>query len=202
MVDYEKKSKVLKTDLCKRINRIDRLTYLNSIEGIVHDYDLDSEYFDLLLEYDYDDVKEARKINKASYQRVKRLKDRITYLITNNVCLWCTLTFTDDVLNSTSPDTRKQYVRKYLKAISPNYIANIDYGSENEREHYHALVVADYVPSGSWSYGFDEYIKVRTKQTTSPVRMAKYISKLTNHAIKETTKRCSIIYSRVPVGLC
>ncbi len=196
MLDYAYKAKILKTDLCKRINKIDKLTYLNSLEGVIQDYDLDNEYFDLCNEYDFKDIKEARKINKASYQRIRRLKDRISQYIQEKPCIWATLTFNEDVLSSTNEETRRQYVRRFLKAHSEVYIANIDYGDEHEREHYHALVVANHIKPGPWKYGFDKYKRVRTKQKSSPVRISKYISKLTNHAIKESTKQCFIIYSR------
>lgn len=195
-VDYRHKAQVLKTDLCKRINKLDKQTYLNSIEGIIKDQKLDDEYFDLLMQYDYNDIKEARKINKATYQRIKRLKDRITQYIEEKPCIWATLTFSDEVLDNTNPETRRQYVRRFLKSHSACYLANIDYGSKNEREHYHALMVVDKVPRGSWSYGWDKYKRVRVNQKSSAVRISKYISKLTNHAIKETTHSCYIIYSR------
>ena len=74
-IDYKYKSSILKTDLCKRVNAIDRQTYLNAINGIVKDEKLDNEYFYLLLENDYKDVKEARKINNASYLNVLLLNN-------------------------------------------------------------------------------------------------------------------------------
>ena len=196
MVDYAYKAKILKTDLCKRINKIDKKTYLNSLDGVIQDYSLDEQYFDLLNEYDYNDIKEARKINKASYQRIRRLKDRISQYIQEKPCIWATLTFTEDVLNTTSADTRRQYVRRFLKKHCDTYIANIDFGDEKEREHYHALMVVDKMKPGSWSFGWDKYKRVRVNQKSSPIRISKYISKLTNHAIKESTKQCFIVYSR------
>ena len=195
-VDYTKKSKILKTDLCKRINFIDKYTYLNNEQGVVFDKALEDKYFELVNTYSYDDIKEARKINKASYQRIKRLRERISSYLIDKPCVWCTLTFRTSVLEGTSEYTRRQYVRRFLKSLSSCYIANIDYGDEHEREHYHALVSIDSIKRGSWPFGFDKYKKVRVQQKTSPVRLAKYISKLTNHAIKESTKRCYIIYSR------
>lgn len=206
-IDYKYKSRILKTDLCKRINAIDKKTYLNNCEGIVQDNELDNAYFDLLLQYDYKDVEEARKINKASFYRVRRLKNRITDMLTNGHCIFATFNFSDDVLNSTTQETRRQYVRKYLKQFNCMYVANIDFGSDKEyidrkgqvrvgtnREHYHALICIDKLPL-NWSYGYQflEHVRVRK---SSDVKLSKYISKLTNHAIKETTRRSCLIYSR------
>lgn len=206
-IDYKYKSSILKTDLCKRINVIDKQTYLNYQDGIIIDYALEDTYFDLLNSYDYKDIKEARKINKASFYRVRRLTERINNMLSNGHCVFCTFTFSDLVLKDTSEDTRRQYVRKHLKQFNCMYVANIDYGSKNEykgrnkekrkateREHYHALIQIDRLPM-SWSYGFEWLEHVRVKSSTD-VKLSKYISKLTNHAIKESTKRCAIIYSR------
>lgn len=206
-IDYKYKSIILKTDLCKRISAIDKRTYLNAIEGIVGDKELDDKYFDLLMSYDYKAISEARKINKASYGRVKRLRERVADMLTNGHCIFATFNFSDDVLNNTSADTRKQYVRKYLKSFNCQYIANIDFGTDKEytdrkgikrkgtsREHYHALVRIDKLPM-TWQYGYSFLEHVRIKDKTD-IKLSKYISKLSNHAIKETTKRCCLIYSR------
>lgn len=207
VIDYKYKSSILKTDLCKRINAIDKKTYLNSLEGVVNDYDLENTYFDLLLQYDYKDIKEARKINKASFYRVKRLQKRISDMLTNGHCIFATFNFTDDVLNKTKEETRRQYVRKYLKQFNCDYVANIDFGSDKQytdrkgnirqatsREHYHALICIDKLPL-NWSYGYQylEHVRIRSK---CDIKLSKYISKLTNHAIKETTRRSCLIYSR------
>lgn len=208
-INYKHKAQVLATDLCKRINKLDKQTYLNSLEGVIKDQKLDDEYFDLVMTYDYKDIEEARKINKATFYRVKRLKERITNMINEKPCIWCTFNFDDETLNNTSVDTRRQYVRRFLKTFNCPYIANIDFGSNKtykdrkgnirqatEREHYHALIQIDKMPKNSWSYGYDYYERVRTEQNTSDIKLAKYVSKLTNHAIKESTKRVAIIYSR------
>ena len=206
-IDYKYKSSILKTDLCKRINAIDRQTYFNDIEGIVYDADLDAKYFNLLNEYEYHAIREARKINRATFYRVRRLKERITNMLNSGHCIFCTFNFSDEVLSSTTQDTRKQYVRRYLKGFNCKYVANIDFGSNHvykdrngherqatAREHYHALVQIDKLPL-KWPYGYQwlEHVRVRNK---SDIKLSKYISKLTNHAIKETTKRTCLIYSR------
>jgi len=206
-IDYKYKSSILKTDLCKRVNAIDRQTYLNAINGIVRDEKLDNEYFYLLLENDYKDVKEARKINNASYLRVGRLVKRITRMLNKGHCIFCTFNFSDAVLNNTTAETRKQYVRKHLKSFNCQYVANIDFGTDKEyvdrkgikrkgtsREHYHALVCIDKLPM-KWKHGYEFLEHVRLKDSTD-IKLSKYISKLTNHAIKETTKRTCLIYSR------
>ena len=136
---------------------------------------------------------EAKKINHASYQRANRLKQRISKIIQKD-SLFLTFTFTDEVLQRTSPDTRKQYVRRFLNSFNVPYVANIDFGSKNGREHYHAILQMSKIKLTEWKYGALNGKSIRN--TNDDVKLAKYISKLTNHAIKETTKRQAIIYSR------
>ena len=193
-IDYVYKSKILKTDLCKKINKIDTLTFINSRDyGIVNDSSLDDSYFDLLLQYDYKDIQEARKINKASYNRYKRLKNRIMTYLQSGKCIFATLTFRDEVLNNTSLETRRKYVQRYLKSISTFYVANIDFGSTTEREHYHAVILKDFIDE-QWEYGFTWFEKIR--YSLSNEKISEYLTKLTNHSIKESTKRYALIYSR------
>lgn len=194
-LDYVRKSKVISSGLCKKIQRIDTLTYLNTLEGIVGDSELDNEYFDILLNNDYKDIEEARKVNLASFKRTQRLRQRIEEYLSLGECLFLTLTFTDKVLASTNSQSRKKYVSKCLKMMSNYYVANVDYGKENEREHYHALIVADKVSQDMWRYGNLDWQRVR-HNNKSIKALPKYINKLTNHAIKETTKRCCMIYSK------
>lgn len=194
-IDYIYKSNILKTDLCKRINAIDKKTYLNHLDGIIQDYDLDNKYFDLCLEYQYKDIVEARKINTSSYKRVKRLNKRIETYLQSGQCIWLTITFNDTTLSNTSEKTRRRYVSRFLKSVSTSYLANIDYGKTTEREHYHAVVLCDFVDPKCWSYGFIYTERIKN-HINAPVKLSKYVSKLTNHAIKESTKRNVYIYSR------
>lgn len=139
--------------------------------------------------------KEAQKINKADLNRNVRLKKRIAKYLNMGQCLFLTFTFNDECLDSTTEETRRKYVRRWLKSYSSYYVANIDFGSKNDREHYHALICVDRVDLTKWNHGT---INVkRVKPTSDGKALAKYISKLTNHAIKETTKRYAIIYGEV-----
>lgn len=57
------------------------------------------------------------------------------------ICYFATLTFKPEVLESTSKQTRRTYIARFLKEYTYYYIANIDYGSQKQREHYHAIVL-------------------------------------------------------------
>ena len=196
-IDYKLKAEVLKTGVNKKVSSIDRAKYLLCRDGIIPSYDVDSAYIDVLFKYGKTYIDESRKINNASYKRVERLKERIkTYLLMGQ-CIFLTLSFKPSVLAETSKDTRRQYVRKYLKEFSDYFVANIDFGGKNGREHYHAIIVADKVDYSIWRTKCGRINgKLIHSVKDSEVKLAKYVSKLTNHAIKETTKRNCYIYSR------
>lgn len=144
------------------------------------------------------EFKECLKINDASYKRTKRLKERIESMLVNGNCLFLTLTFNDYTLSTTTPKERRVAVSRYLKSFDCKYVANIDFGAKNHREHYHAVINCDRVDYSTWNkYGNINGERIRNKDIKSDkTKLAKYICKLSNHAIKETTKRSSLIYSR------
>lgn len=137
---------------------------------------------------------EAKKINDAYYHRVKRLKKKIAKMLESGNCIFLTFTFTDKILETTNADTRRQKVRRFLSSYNCNYVANIDFGAKNGREHYHALIQCDKVDYNAFDYGALNGERVRS--TNDFVKLAKYISKLTNHAIKDTCKGSRMIYNR------
>lgn len=143
--------------------------------------------------------KQAGYLNKSFNQRKLTLKNRISNLLECGNCFFLTLTFTDNVLANTTAETRRRYVARQLKQHFPlGYVANIDFGAENGREHYHAVVVSDTDRISNsngliWSYGALNFKAIHTPNAQA---LAKYISKLSNHAIKETTRRSALLYSR------
>jgi hypothetical protein len=140
------------------------------------------------------EFKECERINHAWFERVKRLKDRINNIIQLEGACFITLTFSDKVLNETNEKTRRTYVARWCKSLGAPYVANIDFGSKTHREHYHCIIGCK-VSKKSWLYGFMDIEPIRLN-ANSGERLSKYVAKLTNHCIKETTKRQVIIYSR------
>lgn len=148
----------------------------------------------------------ASNVVKSQYRKYKRVRDKTTDLVITSQAVFLTLTFTDDVLARTSRSTRRRYVSRYLKSQSCEYVANIDFGKTTEREHYHALVFApnQKIDLKPWhKYGAIVAEKVRGKKDDDK-RLAKYITKLTRHALKESTRAKAstprLIYCRHPKG--
>ena len=164
---------------------IDNYSYENLIN--------DKEAF--IKRYGNTTLKIANNLNHAKYQRTIRLKERIKKAVESNKAWFITITFSPKTLENTNEQTRRKYVSRWLKSLSEFYVANIDYGDTTGREHYHAIITSDTCPPKSWKYGFIDILKVKTTDNDT-TRISKYISKLTNHAIKHTTKGKRIIYSK------
>ena len=129
-------------------------------------------------------------------KRTTRASNRIELLISNFETLFLTLTFNDKTIEATTEETRRKYVSLYLKSVSPHYVANIDYGKQNGREHYHAIVVGTDIDYSAWhKYGAIKGIKI--KKASNPLQLSKYINKLSLHACKSTTRAKKLIYSRL-----
>ena len=167
------------------------------------DYNSEESYLDIIP--DKDIIKECFKIYRANRQR--------KYNNWNEICKWCfaitqikthskyklifgTLTFNDKTLSNTSERTRTRYVTKFLSENTYHYIANIDFGSKNNREHYHFIaMVENKINSNNWQYGaskfqFIPFTKKDIKSTKN------YLLKLNNHSYKESTKQKRIIRDR------
>lgn len=134
----------------------------------------------------------AYLLAKSKIAKAKKVKEKIGEIVMNYNAVFITLTFTDDVINNTTMQTRRRYVARYLKAVSPKYVANIDFSPDIGREHYHAVVITR-VDLKAWKYGFAHAEQIRAHDRDL-CRISKYITKLTAHALKIDFTR--LIYSR------
>lgn len=90
------------------------------------------------------DFHEICKKWAKTHQRRRRIRKYINEMaLTFPRLMLCTLTF-NDVLMTTSEESRKQYVSRYLNSVCADYFACIDFGGKLGREHYHAIIAADY----------------------------------------------------------
>lgn len=136
----------------------------------------------------------------ARYMKVSRVKKRIVYLMARFQYVWfCTFTF-DDYYISKCDRTKKDLIKKVLSLVSDShYILNVDYGSKNEREHYHCILATNFDINLNKLFQenyscFCSALKVRYNEEDYK-RLSKYINKLSNHCIKDSTKNKRIIYN-------
>lgn len=182
------KSAVLNSGLDKEISKASFEDFRNGGTSNLEEY---------IATYGYDLVEVALRLNQAKYKRKQRVQNRIEWYIATGEVVFLTLTFNPETLANTSVETRRTYVRKYLKRNASEYVANIDFGGKNGREHYHALAVmqGDFDYKEWHKYGAIKGEKVRTKKDDIE-RTCKYVAKLSNHAMKVDGKAPRLIYSR------
>lgn len=191
------------TKLTDELNAYKRKLYLDN--PTISWHSMKERTFDYFLDLGYPlkAITEAWKLCESNYSRRTRCIDKTNSIVVSNDNVYFgTLTFNNDTLDKTNTNTRRKYVARYLKSISDNYIANIDFGDKeknpqsNEREHYHCLIACAQPPF-SWQYGFCKFEKVGNTDTDN-LKVAKYVAKLTNHAMKveRTGKARRLIYSR------
>lgn len=150
--------------------------------------------------YGKETFKAVERIRNSLVKRKQRVKERITHMLsTYDEVVFLTLTFKTPVLKSTTEEERRACVVSFLKSIHFSYVANIDYGKKNGREHYHC-VVASRLSAHAILFWRSKFGRIGFEQINNHItdasKIGQYIAKLTNHAIKKTTKRQAIIYSR------
>lgn len=191
MPDYELKAHVLSCGMYDKFKKLEKDIWFNS-ENPLFEHEL-IQYRNYIEETYSEEYKECQRIWHADHKRRQRLSRKIRDMITSNECTFITLTFRDDVLQNTNERTRRRYVTRFLKTQSQRYLANIDFGDAKGREHYHGIICGR-LDLHAWSYGYSYAETIRSVDDVSRISM--YVTKLTNHAIKETTRRQTMIYSK------
>lgn len=141
-----------------------------------------------------DVVEKAFKRAHADSKINTRLRSRIEFMLEMGDCVFLTFTFTDETLARYDTEYLRLCVRRYLNLYTTLYVANVDYGKENGRIHFHAIGLSSHVNLKAWTLGALNVQKVR--KGSNPLQLARYVSKLANHALKDTTRRERLIYSR------
>lgn len=131
-------------------------------------------------------------MKQIEYRKQKTRKAR-KYLAqmaqANSKLYFLTLTFNDEKLSNTSESTRHQYVFRFLDANCADYYANIDYGTKNHREHYHAVVALKngVQPQKLREWEKNGFIDIKLVQgEKSSSKLGKYLTKLSCHSDKAT----------------
>lgn len=208
MADYLLKSKILKEGTKLKLYNNSRRVIFNYVyyhNCSLDEFNIANETLIWLSKDNPEAFKEYYRLSNARCKRVLRLKHRIMDMVIGYDCLFLTLTFNDSALKNNSAQSRRDAVRKFLKQFGVPYVANIDFGAKNGREHYHAILRIGEIDYHLWKYGAINGLKIRndfkfdengefTSETVE--KLSRYVAKLTNHAIKETTKRSVIMYSR------
>lgn len=159
-----------------------------------------------LLSISEDELNDALKSLNRRNQKMCRLRKYIRLLMLYTTeQYFITFDFTDSCLNEFKQDSRYQKVKRTLHSVCERYggkyIANIDFSPTTKREHYHCILgLKKHVKYSELhdliynelkykNYGCIDIIGV---WNTDARRLARYINKLANHALKIDQ---NIIYS-------
>ena len=86
-----------------------------------------------------EELRSALQMIHSRQRKKKRIINTINFALKRGYeVVFATLTFNDENINKTK-ETRRKNINKYLKQYD-GFIFNIDFGTLNEREHYHALI--------------------------------------------------------------
>ena len=152
-----------------------------------------------------EDVAECLKMRNNRRSRARKIRNRIVYWANlrnrSTKIDFLTFTFTDEVLKTTSKDTRVQYIRRTLGPLCEDYIGNVDYSPETGREHYHFLAIT--TPLVNLVKELEQLrdklgrIHVEHVRNTADSldKLSSYTDKMANHAVK-TENNCNIIAKR------
>lgn len=180
--------------------------FLLSADSDFDKIELLDEVTSQLESYSQLEIDECRRLYNAKRSRSSRLKNRISSNFNLGFAYFVTLTFNDDCLSNTSASSRRQFVSRFLSSLDCMFWANLDYGGQFGREHYHAVVILndsvncdskspDYFFSGWNKRGFSSAYLIPDNDLDQD-KISRYISKCSNHALKETALRSNLIYSR------
>ena len=204
MIDTELKCLVDEIDICEVIGQ-DSAKQI-AIENTAKYIDCSSE-----------ELKAFQQMQHAKKVKAKKMEQDIIKALSKGYgYMFATLTFEDKYIDEREPRTRRKYIKKYLEQFD-GYIANIDYGKDNGREHYHALIfikseILDHFETEIhkdkkkqfrhfikqnqlpvWKYGYysleKEYENLQKDEDKSPRKLSNYIAKINNHSLKIEQKQ-------------
>lgn len=145
--------------------------------------------------------KQYKDFEKAQNQQKRRYKERVLKMLNKDFSntYFLTITFNEKTIKETSANTRLRYVKDFMIKQFKDYVLNRDYGTEHNREHYHAIGISKYkiICFDAWKkYGSIDAKKVYQNKRLTSKNSTATADYLTAHAFKETTKGEKIIYSR------
>lgn len=143
--------------------------------------------------------KDLERLLNARYSKVSRIKKRFLYLLIHSKNVYfCTFTF-DNAHIDCSDRTKKDYIKHSLFKFDDKclIIMNRDFGKNTDREHYHVILGTnnddDILKNLYYPFRFNvERVRI---DKYSFKKLSKYINKLSNHCIKDSTNRSRIYYN-------
>lgn len=131
--------------------------------------------------------------NVSRRAKKKRLHEKLVRWSVENVVCFITLTFNDETLDHYTFKDRKDFVKSSLDSSCIDWVANIDFGEKNGREHYHAIAKGCIPSLLTEIWKPNGFLKIETVSEVSGA-LCEYIDKLCNHALKESVGFHQLMY--------
>lgn len=154
----------------------------------------DPLFQDMCRFYGFANVNKCYKMIQSSASKQKRILDKIQcLLIQNRRKYFVTLTLNDEHIGY-KLSTYRKHICTLFKGC--DFVFNEDYGLKHARLHFHGVIATDFSLfelCNLWDYGFSDF-RLITSFDDKP--LMKYIYKLRNHFVKDSTKCGRIITPR------
>lgn len=178
-------------DLGQEFEKLDNDLYIvkgiSYEESYIYKHDLLSNYIDSNF------YKKIINFNRNMSSKKRRCRAKLEEMCKNfNYVYFMTYQLYDDVL-ALKDETQKKLVSKWLKGKSNMYVLNVDYGDLKGRKHFHAVFgTNDKIPYKSLESNIT--LKLIPNKLDDKERISKYITKLSAHAVKISTKNQRLTY--------
>lgn len=156
------------------------------------------------------DISVLQNYARANYARYKRLYNKVCSILDYDNVFFLTFTFDNSKISINLEESfyntdafikfrtkTRDRLTRLLNTFCVDYVGNEDFGSKNDRFHYHVLVACEDADCSNlaynWPYG---YIKIKDRYSNDISRLSNYVNKLARHSIKTTNKRSNLIYPR------
>lgn len=145
------------------------------------------------------DIQQAiNNLNKSYKKMNTRLKKRLENLLKKDYVYFITFTIAPEHYNELDYNKYLRKIKEALKSAS-GWVCNSDYGSENERLHFHAVASfkgqLDYTTILKiYTYGAVNFKPIYSKDEKS---IREYLMKTLNHATKQSAGK--IHFSRLKI---
>lgn len=206
-------SYALYKERCKNLKGIGSI---NNISADYFAYNTYSYFNDILSFEDFRKCKNFQSNRSKKRYRCFNNYNTIEIIgkLTNATMVFGTITINNNFLDL-NYETQKKAIQRYLKKHFFYCIKNADYGSKNDRLHFHfiGLTFDKFIPinvkskkgrdmfnilNDKWKWGFLPVYEFIPYQMTDKKKLSNYIVKLNNHSNKVTTKntRLSILKNK------
>lgn len=143
---------------------------------------------------------ETLRLNDSYKKKLNRLRNKINKLFKQENLFFITFTFDNSKLRKKDVNlykvaTLRKYVTNWLGNYANDFVGNIDYGGLNGRIHFHVVVSTKLsrIDYKTWNYGAINFERINNFNDRS---IAIYVNKLCLHALKESTKRQTLLYPK------